>query len=180
MNSKLASLTVVLSLALAGCQSTQQVSDAAMTETKPEPVMEKPTTSTIPRETVVDTTPAPIEVPAQSDYERLLEVRTLFFDFDRSELRSSDQAVVAAHARYLSENPGTRMRLEGHADERGSREYNIGLGERRAQTVRRNLALQGAGADQLSTRSFGEEKPLDTGHTESSWQLNRRVELVYY
>lgn len=177
MNIRLASLTVVFSLALAGCQSTQQVADTSTTDTQPQEVMQpKP----VERPQVVDTTPVAPPPEVVDPYEELLKVRTLFFDFDRSELRPSDQQVVAAHARFLTENPGTRIRLEGHADERGSREYNIGLGERRAQTVRRNLALQGAGADQLSTRSFGEEKPLDSGHTESSWQLNRRVELVYY
>ncbi len=177
MNNKLASLLLVLSLSLAGCQSTQQVPEAA--STAPEP--SKPVMSSKPIEppvrvdegTRVDTVPV-------DPYAEMLKIRTIFFDFDRSELRSQDQQVVAAHARYLKENPNTRMRLEGHADERGSREYNIGLGERRAQTVRRNLALQGAGSNQLATRSYGEEKPLDSGHSESSWQANRRVELVYY
>ncbi|MFK8029960.1 MAG: peptidoglycan-associated lipoprotein Pal [Gammaproteobacteria bacterium] len=179
MNIKIAGLLLVLSLGITGCQSAQPA-DAAMTETKPEPV--KPA-ETVQRPTRVDSGStssyvAPVETV--DPYQSLLEVRTLFFDFDRSELRSTDQAVVAAHARFLRENPGTRIRLEGHADERGSREYNIGLGERRAQTVRRNLALQGAGSDQLDTRSYGEEKPLASDHTESAWQLNRRVELVYY
>ena len=174
MNMKLASLLLVLSLSLAGCQSTQQVTEPAALPDPAKPVMVKPA----PKPVAV--TSIPVEPDVVDPYEEMLRITTIFFDFDRSELRSEDQQVIAAHARFLSENPNTRMRLEGHADERGSREYNIGLGERRAQTVRRNLALQGAGAGQLATRSYGEEKPLDSGHSETSWQLNRRVELVYY
>ncbi len=176
MNTKLASVLLVLSLSLAGCQSTQQVPEVATTAPEPVETVQKP----VQKPERVEPTQVVAPPPEPTEYEKLLKVRTLFFDFDRSELRPEDQRVVAAHARYLSEHPNTRMRLEGHADERGSREYNIGLGERRAQTVRRNLALQGAGASQLSTRSFGEEKPLDSGHSETSWQLNRRVELVYH
>ena len=81
--------------------------------------------------------------------------------------------------RNLAANPNMQVRLEGHADERGSREYNIGLGERRAQAVRRVLQLQGAGAQQLTTVSYGEERPAASGSDEESWRLNRRVELVY-
>jgi peptidoglycan-associated lipoprotein len=105
--------------------------------------------------------------------------RTIYFDFDRDEVRAEFRQVLADHGRYLAANPATRVRLEGHADERGSREYNIGLGERRAQAVRQALLLQGAGASQLSTVSYGEERPAVTGSDEESWALNRRVELVY-
>jgi len=87
--------------------------------------------------------------------------------------------VVAAHAKYLAGHPGTRVRLEGHTDERGSREYNIGLGERRAQSVRRALLLQGAADAQISTVSYGEERPAAPGHDEAAWAKNRRVEIVY-
>jgi len=89
--------------------------------------------------------------------------------------------MLEAHARFLASNPNAQVRLEGHTDERGSREYNIGLGERRAQSVRRVLMLQGATAAQVSTVSYGEERPAPgaTGSDEESWRLNRRVELVY-
>jgi peptidoglycan-associated lipoprotein len=87
--------------------------------------------------------------------------------------------MLTAHGRYLAGNPRAQVRLEGHADERGSREYNIGLGERRAQAVRRVLMLQGATAQQLSTVSYGEERPAQTGSDDEAWRLNRRVELVY-
>lgn len=103
----------------------------------------------------------------------------LYFDFDSSELRAEDTEIVSRHAVQLGQNPGLRVRLEGHADERGSREYNIGLGERRAQTVRRLLLIQGASASQVSTVSFGEERPAAEGSDESAYTQNRRVEITY-
>jgi peptidoglycan-associated lipoprotein len=109
----------------------------------------------------------------------LLAKRTVYFDFDSSEIKGEGTDIVAAHAKYLAANPGTRVRLEGHTDERGSREYNIGLGERRAQAVRRALLLQGAADAQISTVSYGEERPAVAGHDEAAWAKNRRVEIVY-
>jgi peptidoglycan-associated lipoprotein len=87
--------------------------------------------------------------------------------------------MLSAHARYLASDPNLSIRLEGHTDERGSREYNIGLGENRAQSVRQILLLQGVSAAQLSTVSYGEERPAAFGSDEESYGLNRRVELVY-
>ncbi|MBV9698141.1 MAG: peptidoglycan-associated lipoprotein Pal [Gammaproteobacteria bacterium] len=109
----------------------------------------------------------------------LLATRVVYFDFDSSEIKGAGTDVVAAHAKYLAANGGARVRLEGHTDERGSREYNIGLGERRAQAVRRALLLQGAGDAQISTVSYGEERPAVPGHDEAAWAKNRRVEIVY-
>ena len=109
----------------------------------------------------------------------LLSKRIIYFDFDRADIRADSQSVVAAHAQYLSKNPSQKVRLEGHADERGSREYNIGLGERRGQAVRRALLLQGVAEAQLSTVSYGEERPAVAGSDEQAYALNRRVEIVY-
>src|SRR5690348_15514941 len=109
----------------------------------------------------------------------LLAKRVIYFDFDNSEIKGEGTDIVAAHAKYLASNPAARVRLEGNTDERGSREYNIGLGERRAQAVRRALLLQGAADGQLSTVSYGEERPASAGHDEPSWAKNRRVEIVY-
>jgi len=103
----------------------------------------------------------------------------IYFEFDSSEVRPEDQELVARHAMQLGNNPGLRVRLEGHADERGSREYNIGLGERRAQAVRQMLMVQGVMADQISTVSFGEERPVEFGSSESDYAQNRRVEFKY-
>ncbi|HET7608218.1 MAG TPA: peptidoglycan-associated lipoprotein Pal [Gammaproteobacteria bacterium] len=108
-------------------------------------------------------------------------VRTLviYFDYDQADIKPEFNELLAAHGRQLVANPNMNLRLEGHTDERGSREYNIGLGERRAQAVRRVLTLQGVSAAQLTTVSYGEERPAQTGSDEESWRLNRRVELVY-
>lgn len=103
----------------------------------------------------------------------------IYFDFDQSELRADYGDLLARHAAQLANNSRMRVRLEGHADERGSREYNIGLGERRSQAVRRMLLIQGASASQISTVSFGEERPASMGTDEESYGLNRRVEIQY-
>jgi len=103
----------------------------------------------------------------------------IYFDFDQSELRPEYADLLAQHANRLANNSRTGVRLEGHADERGSREYNIGLGERRSQAVRRMLLIQGASAGQISTVSFGEERPAAFGSDESSYEQNRRVEIKY-
>jgi peptidoglycan-associated lipoprotein len=109
----------------------------------------------------------------------LLNNLVVYFEFDRSEIRSEFNEMLAAHGRYLASNRNAVARLEGHADERGSREYNIGLGERRALAVRQILLLQGATASQLSTVSYGEERAAVFGSDDESYGLNRRVEIVY-
>lgn len=107
------------------------------------------------------------------------ENRVIYFEYDRFDVKPEYTEVLQAHGRYLSQNPAARVRLEGHADERGSREYNIGLGERRAQAVRNVLLLQGGSADQIATVSYGEERPAVIGSDDEAWTLNRRVEIVY-
>lgn len=105
--------------------------------------------------------------------------RIIYFDFDRSDIRPEFEAAIAANARRLASSTAVHVRLEGHTDERGSREYNVALGERRAQAVRRALMLQGAADAQLTTVSYGEERPAAEGSDESAWAQNRRVEIVY-
>jgi peptidoglycan-associated lipoprotein len=109
----------------------------------------------------------------------LLANRIVYFDFDSAVIAGQGVEVVAAHAKYLAANPQARVRLEGNTDERGSREYNIGLGDRRAQSVRRAMLLQGVSEGQITTVSYGEERPADPGHDEAAWAKNRRVEIVY-
>jgi peptidoglycan-associated lipoprotein len=105
--------------------------------------------------------------------------RVIYFDFDNSDIRPEFIDVVAAHGRFLANNPAVRVRLEGHTDERGSREYNIALGERRSQTVRRALSLQGVKESQIATVSYGEERPAVAGSDELAYSKNRRVEIFY-
>ncbi|MDH5179734.1 MAG: peptidoglycan-associated lipoprotein Pal [Gammaproteobacteria bacterium] len=107
------------------------------------------------------------------------EKRVIYFEFDSSNIQSDFQEVITAHAAYLAAHPDTTIVLEGHADERGTREYNIALGERRARAVQQLLTLQGVVEKQIQVISFGEERPVAMGHDESAWSLNRRVEILY-
>jgi peptidoglycan-associated lipoprotein len=102
----------------------------------------------------------------------------VYFDFDSSELKQDAQPIIGNWAKYLSQNPSSRVRLEGHTDERGTREYNVALGERRARSVQQALQLRGVSAGQLNVVSYGEERPATMGHDESAWGQNRRVELL--
>lgn len=113
------------------------------------------------------------------DPQSLLAVRIIYFEYDSSDIKSEDRATVEAHAAYLVANPNTNMTLEGHADERGSREYNLALGERRAQTVKRQMTLLGASPNQIRIVSYGEERPAIDDHDDYSWSQNRRVEIIY-
>lgn len=113
------------------------------------------------------------------DSESLLAVRVIYFDYDSANIRADFADTLAAHAAYLSANPYATVTLEGHADERGSREYNLALGERRSLAVRRQLVLLGASAGQVDAVSYGEERPAVDEHDEDAYGLNRRVEMVY-
>ena len=105
--------------------------------------------------------------------------RVIYFDYDQAELRPEFLDIVAQHGRFLAQNPDGRVRLEGHTDERGSREYNIALGESRAKTVSRMLQLQGVSSAQIRTVSYGEELPVDDAHNNDAWAKNRRVNIIY-
>lgn len=105
--------------------------------------------------------------------------RVIYFDYNQAELRPEYLEIVAQHGRFLAENPEGRVRLEGHTDERGTREYNIALGEARAKTVSRMLQLQGVDPGQLRTVSYGEELPVDDAHNNDAWAKNRRVNVIY-
>jgi len=105
--------------------------------------------------------------------------RVIFFDFNKAEIRPEYLDIITQHGRYLAQNPTGRARLEGHTDERGTREYNIALGEARAKTIARMLQLQGVSSAQLRSVSYGEELPVDPAHTEAAWDKNRRVNIIY-
>jgi len=115
----------------------------------------------------------------QEQTDPALQNRVVYFDFDKANIRPDAIATLQAHAQYLSQNPGARVRVEGHADERGTREYNMALGERRAKAAASFLAANGASASQLEIISYGEERPIALGHEEGSWSQNRRSELNY-
>lgn len=110
---------------------------------------------------------------------RAPQARVIYFDFDTSEIRPEYIDVILQHGRYLAQNSSGRVRLEGHTDERGTREYNIALGEGRAQSIARMLQLQGVSSAQLRTVSYGEELPVDENHSADAWAQNRRVQIIY-
>ncbi|WP_447553008.1 peptidoglycan-associated lipoprotein Pal [Vreelandella sp. EE22] len=110
---------------------------------------------------------------------RIPEVRTIYFDYDRDTIKGEYESVVMAHARYLQSNPSARVTLQGHTDERGTREYNMALGERRARAVQRFLNIQGVSPSQMSVVSYGEERPAASGQNDSAYSQNRRVVFSY-
>jgi len=120
-----------------------------------------------------------LEAQANEAQKALLEMTVFYFDFDQSTLKEDGKDALKAHAAYLAANPAARVVLEGHADERGTVEYNLALGERRAMTVRRFLMANGAKAGQLQVVSFGEERPAIVAHNRDAWSKNRRVEVKY-
>jgi peptidoglycan-associated lipoprotein len=132
--------------------------------------------------------PAPVETapvsdgkytPADLDTDSCLRQRVVYFDFDQDVLKPEFSAIVACHAKYLQDRPSARITLEGHADERGSREYNMGLGERRGNAVSSAVQANGGSSSQLGVVSYGEERPVCTDSNDSCWGQNRRVEIVY-
>jgi len=144
-------------------------------------------TTTKPDDTQVPSTPtttAPADTSGRYTRDSLetdscLRQRVVYFDFDSSSINPQFQAQIACHAAYLSQFPDARVTLEGNTDERGSREYNLGLGERRGNAVQSALSAAGASSSQLNVVSYGEERPVDRGHDEAAWSKNRRVEIVY-
>ena len=109
----------------------------------------------------------------------LLARRSIYFEFDSDAVKDEYQSLIQAHSRYLSDHPQARARIEGNCDERGSREYNLALGQRRAEAVKKVMAVMGVQGNHLETVSFGEEKPADSGHDDASWAKNRRGDIRY-
>ena len=148
-------------------------------------VKETPPTDTAPVDSGATTTPITetprpgAYSPADLDTDACLRNRVVYFALDQDALKPEFQAAMACHAKYLRDRPSARLRLEGNADERGSREYNLGLGERRGNAVSSALQANGGSGSQLSVISNGEERPVCNDSGEGCWSQNRRVELVY-
>jgi peptidoglycan-associated lipoprotein len=129
--------------------------------------------------------PAPVDPMSYDDPRNLdnprslLSKRVIYFDFDKSDLKDEYRDILGAHAAFMRSNGNARVTLEGHADERGTREYNLGLGERRGNSVTDYLDASGASAGQLSVVSYGEERPVANCSNDSCWSQNRRVEIIY-
>jgi peptidoglycan-associated lipoprotein len=114
-----------------------------------------------------------------TDPKSVLSRRSIYFDLDKYEVKDEYRDLVAAHAKYLVANRGFKMLIQGNTDERGSREYNLSLGQKRSEAVKRSLVLLGATEDQVESVSLGEEKPKNPGHDEAAWSENRRADMLY-
>ena len=169
-----AALTTAM-LFLAACATTPDSSAPAPVDTAKPPanVQTQPVKP-------VDVTGAPGGAAAAlKDPKNILSKRSIYYDYDKFDVKDEYRALVEAHAKYLRENPGAKMLLQGNADERGSREYNVSLGQRRSDGVKKMLVLLGAREDQIESVSLGEEKPQDAGHSEGAWSKNRRSDILY-
>ncbi|NRF71001.1 peptidoglycan-associated lipoprotein Pal [Aquincola sp. S2] len=167
------SAIVLAAVLAAGCSSTPLTEAPLGTEARPgtasRPAPPGPHTSSDP---VVRVPPATAQRDAQAPTER-----TVYFEFDSASIRDQDKPLLEAHARHLAANRAAKARIEGHCDERGGREYNLALGQRRAETVLKTLQLQGASEASMEAVSFGKERPAATGHDDAAWARNRRAEV---
>ena len=171
-------ISALLVSLLAACASQKPKEIAA--ETKPAPVVEAPVAAAPAAESIAAPAPvAPVAVDPLNDPSSILAKRSVYYPFDVSVVQDADKPVVQAHAKYLSEHANRKVRLEGNCDERGSDEYNLALGQRRADGVKKMLLVGGAKESQIEAVSYGEEKPKATGHEETSWSQNRRTDLNY-
>jgi peptidoglycan-associated lipoprotein len=169
MNTSIRVLVIALAVAgLAACKS-REFKPAEEPRREPPPLVQTQPTS--PSENWTD--------PTLLETKPCLVSRVAYFDFDQSVVKSEAMEMIRCHGRWLASNPGARISLEGHADERGTREYNLGLGERRANAVRDLLLANGGRSEQVSVVSYGEERPVCTESVESCWSKNRRAEIVY-
>lgn len=158
-------LVALLCVGAAACSKKQEV--------KPAPPPETSGPETAPPQASGKYTPADLETDA------CLRQRVVYFDFDKDEVKPEFQQIMQCHAKYLQDRPTSQIRLEGNTDERGTREYNLGLGERRGNAVSSALQANGGSASQVSVISYGKEKPVCREHNEDCWSKNRRVEIVY-
>ena len=164
-------ISLVMSSMLVACASKKP---------KEEVVAPAPAPAPVEKVVVAEPAPAPVvEVDPLDDPSSILAKRSVFFPFDVSIIQDADKPLVQAHAKYLAEHADRHVRIEGNADERGSNEYNLALGQRRAESVKKMLLLGGAKSSQLDTVSYGEEKPRCTEHKESCWGQNRRGDIKY-
>jgi peptidoglycan-associated lipoprotein len=177
-------ISLVLVNLLAACAS--QKPKAVEVAPVPAPAVVTPSSEISPvTQPVVESAPAPAPAPepaaldALSDPKSILAKRSVYYALDSYAVEDADKPIVQAHAKYLSEHTGRKIRLEGNADERGSNEYNLALGQRRADGVKKMLMLGGAKDAQIEASSYGEEKPKATSHDEASWSQNRRTDLNY-
>ncbi len=188
---KLSQLLVALvaAMALAACSSTPNDQNTTQNDYNPQPQPQQPVTNTQPVQqtepTVVENNEPAMPVTAENfwnnpvNYDGTTDTRVIYFSFDSSQVPSAAFDTLRAHAEYLMNNANATIRLEGNTDERGTREYNVALGEHRAKAVAQFLRVQGVDASQIKIVSYGEEKPAAFGHSKMAWAKNRRVVINY-
>jgi peptidoglycan-associated lipoprotein len=161
---------------LAGCQTTEDPAAGAGVESR-----SPGTDAQKPRVATVDLTnkPGSSSLSALKDPNNILSKRSIYYEFDKFDVKDEYRPLVEAHAKYLRENPGAKMLIQGNTDERGGREYNVALGQRRSDGVKRMLMLLGARESQVESVSLGEEKPKSSGNDEAAWAQNRRSDMLY-
>ena len=176
--SRFGTLLLLASAVLAGCSSTP-VTQAPAKTTAATTVAPAPVTSGAPKP-VASSTVATVALPPHLDPKSLVSTeRSVFFDFDVFTIKSEYVKLVERHGNYLAAKPALSIKIEGNADERGSSEYNLALGQKRAQAVMQALMSYGVKASQMVAVSWGKERPKATGHDETAWAENRRADLVY-
>jgi peptidoglycan-associated lipoprotein len=168
-------LSALLLSLLAACAS-------APTQGQKAAVVDKSISQAAPTEKPAEAQAAPVQpiaVNPLTDPDNILSHRSIYYDFDKSVVKPEYKPMIEAHARYLLQHPDAKVTLQGNTDERGSREYNLALGQRRANSVKKIMVVLGVPGNQVTTVSFGEEKPKATCHNESCWKVNRRTDIVY-
>ncbi len=168
-------LTLIAAAALAGCGSTVKLDEPAPVETR-QPVAPPATPSQNTTAPVAESKVATVDLNAQYT-EQVKDKRVVYFDYDSDMVKEEYRPLVDLHAKRLNNNKQLALLLEGHTDERGGREYNLALGQRRAEAVAKSLTLLGVAANQVEAVSFGKERPAVQGGGEEAWAKNRRVEL---
>ena len=183
MKKLLLSLAILTLGVFAGCSSTETQKSAEVTEGKPSAPIPAETAKPPPTTTTKPLTPPDTRggdpLDPLNPKSMLNQQRSVFFDYDSFVIKDEYKPMVTAHSRYLTANPKQKITIEGNTDERGSREYNIALGQKRADSVRQMMVLLGVKEDQIESVSFGEEKPRNPGHDEAAFSENRRSDIRY-
>jgi peptidoglycan-associated lipoprotein len=178
MKMKIPAILIASSFALLlGACASQQAAETPQPAPAPQPQATAPAPAPAPQA-------QPVQQPAMAmnplhDPNSILAKRSIYFDFDRSNVKPEFNALVEAHAGYMNSHPSAMIRVEGNCDERGSREYNLALGQRRADSLRKAMVLLGVSDKRIETISWGEEKPRALGHDEAAWAQNRRDDIIY-
>jgi peptidoglycan-associated lipoprotein len=167
-------LYLAIAAVAAGCASKETRTEAPVTDRTA-----STTPSSTPRSSTTPTPQTPVTGNPLRDPSNILSKRSVFFDYDSNAVKDEYKGMVQAHSRYMGDKRDSKIRIEGNCDERGSREYNLALGQRRAESVKKMMTVLGVQDGRIETVSYGEEKPMSQGHDEQAWSQNRRADIKY-